>query len=170
METYLRGEELRFESCVTKVWQNSSNLNHKEVSRFMNPLSHSDVFVCVCVCVCVSVWAWLPNLVDYLRQLWPIPIPFICSVISISCCQIVVVSPLLCPVPVWLSLSFPVWISSSWILAVVLLSSGLFIVPGSWAHLSPHTISGLPIKIPALHLHLSVCLPDLCSHLIDLNK
>ncbi len=55
METYLRGEELRFESCVTKVWQNSSNLNHKEVSRFMNPLSHSDVFVCVCVCVCVGV-------------------------------------------------------------------------------------------------------------------
>ncbi len=25
------------------------------LSRFMNPLSHSDVFVCVCVCVCVGV-------------------------------------------------------------------------------------------------------------------
>ncbi len=46
-ETYLRGEELRFKSCVITVRQSSSILQEVEIARLYQQISFHISFACV---------------------------------------------------------------------------------------------------------------------------
>jgi len=104
------------------------------------------------------------NSIDCQHQLRFITASYIMSVISVSCCQIVVASPVLCPVPVWLQSSPRVDFLSPWSSSSLRLHG--WIVYCSW-FLSLST----PIIITSLRVaHQRPCVlpppeclfPDLC--------